>query len=77
MIKDERHALGKIGDDPQRIAANQARMRDQLARGETPAACNGCEIARYATMGKVDLVKRATKVGVAIVKDVVRLPVLQ
>jgi MoaA/NifB/PqqE/SkfB family radical SAM enzyme len=77
MIKDERHALGKVGDDPAMIAAKRADMRAQLARGETPAACGGCEIARYAVMGKLDLARRAAKIGVAIVKDVVRLPVLQ
>ncbi len=76
MIKDERHALGKVGDDPAQIVDRRAAMRDQLARGETPAACTGCEIARYATMGKIDLARRAARIGVAAVKEVVRLPVL-
>ena len=76
MIKDERHALGKVGDDVASIEAKRAQMRGQLARGETPAACSGCEIARYATMGKLDLVRRAARAGVAAVKEVVRLPVL-
>ena len=76
MIKDERHALGKIGDDTTAIEDKRAAMRAQLACGETPDACNGCEIARYAVMGKLDLVRRAARASVAVVKDVVRLPVL-
>ena len=76
MIKDEKHALGRVDDDPAKILSKRAQMRDQLARGETPAACTGCEIARYATAGKIDLAKRVARIGVAAVKDVVRLPVL-
>jgi MoaA/NifB/PqqE/SkfB family radical SAM enzyme len=76
MIKDERHALGKIGDDPGMIERKREAMRAQLARGETPEPCSGCEIARYAVMGKLDLVRRAARASVAVVKDVVRLPVL-
>ena len=76
MIKDETHALGRVDDDPAAIEAKRAAMRDQLARGVTPAPCTGCEIARYATAGKLDLAKRAARIGVAAVKDVVRLPVL-
>ncbi len=76
MIKDEQHALGRVGDDPAQILAKRRAMSDQLARGETPTACSGCEIARYAVMGKLDLAQRAVRIGTAIVKDVVRLPVL-
>src|SRR5260221_7336553 len=77
IIKDERHALGNVGDDPAAIEAKRTAMRDQLARGVTPAPCTGCEIARYAVMTKLDVARRATRIGVAIVRDVVRLPVLQ
>ncbi|HEX4454155.1 MAG TPA: radical SAM/SPASM domain-containing protein [Kofleriaceae bacterium] len=76
MIKDERHALGRIGDDPAQLVARRDAMRDELASGTTPAACSGCEIARYAVMGKLDLVRRAARVGVAVVKEIVHLPVL-
>jgi MoaA/NifB/PqqE/SkfB family radical SAM enzyme len=76
MIKDERHALGHVGDDPAQIEAKRSAMRDQLARGETPAPCEGCEIARYAVMGKLDLVRRSARAATAVVRDVVRLPVL-
>ncbi len=69
MIKDERHALGRIGDPPEAIEARRAAMRAQLARGEVPAPCEGCQIARYAAMGKVDLARRAVRVGLRVLRD--------
>jgi MoaA/NifB/PqqE/SkfB family radical SAM enzyme len=77
MIKDERHALGRIADGDAQVLGRRAAMRGALARGETPAPCEGCEIARYAVMSKLDLARRATRLAGAIVKDVVRLPVLR
>ena len=69
MIKDRSQALGRIGDAPAQIEARRGEMRAQLARGEVPPACRGCELARYATMGKVDLVKRAARVGLRVLQD--------
>ena len=70
MIKDERYALGTVGDLPAQIEAKRAAMREALARGETPAPCHGCEIARYATMGTVDLARRAVRVGLRVIQEV-------
>jgi len=70
MIKDATQALGRVGDPPEQIEARRSAMRDQLARGEVPAPCRGCEIARYATTGKLDLVRRAVRVGLRVLQDV-------
>ena len=62
MVKDSRHAFGRIGiDSPSRILAGRERLREQLARGETPEPCVGCELARYALMTKTQLVRSGVK----------------
>src|SRR5262249_47361647 len=48
MVKDNAHALGRIGvDSTDSIQSRRTEMRTNLANGVTPAACQGCEIARY------------------------------
>lgn len=76
MIKDERHSLGRIDDHPAKLFAGQAAMREQLARGEPPAACRGCEMARYAVMSRLEFAQRAVRAGVTAARTIVRLPVL-
>jgi MoaA/NifB/PqqE/SkfB family radical SAM enzyme len=57
MVKDERHALGRIGvDDPDAILARRRALKDQLAAGEIPAPCQGCELAKFSLIGKRELV---------------------
>lgn len=56
MVKDPRFAFGRLGEtEPEAIFEGRARMRDTLARGEVPEACEGCDIAHYATMSKPKL----------------------
>src|SRR5262249_33124176 len=50
MIKDPEHALGRIGEPVAPMLARRDEMRRTLARGETPDACRGCEIARHAVI---------------------------
>lgn len=63
MIKDTaRHSLGRVGtDDPSRVLAGRERMREQLGRGEVPAACSGCELARFALMPRSALLRFGLK----------------
>jgi MoaA/NifB/PqqE/SkfB family radical SAM enzyme len=58
MVKDtERHGFGSLAADavPSLLAARNE-MRAALARREVPAACAGCELARFAVMGRMQLV---------------------
>lgn len=53
MVKDARFSFGRLGEaSAEAILDGRAKMRAELARGEVPAACNGCDIAHYATMSK-------------------------
>ena len=58
MIKDTGlYAFGRLGPGPAesadtaRLASGRAAMRTQLARGETPSACRGCQVAALALGG--------------------------
>ena len=57
MVKDTaQHGLGRLGDDPLPvILARRAALRDQLAAGEIPKACAGCDLARFAVISKLEL----------------------
>jgi MoaA/NifB/PqqE/SkfB family radical SAM enzyme len=57
MVKDTaKHGLGRIGvDPPEKILSNRKQLRDELARGVVPEACQGCELARYSVIGKGEL----------------------
>jgi len=53
MAKETASGFGRLGETPpEKILAARADMRAQLARGETPTACRGCDLAHYATMSK-------------------------
>jgi radical SAM protein with 4Fe4S-binding SPASM domain len=70
MVKDETHALGRIEvDSTESIQARRAKMRTELKNGVTPAACQGCEIARYAVMGPIEFVGRVVKAGLRVLQD--------
>jgi MoaA/NifB/PqqE/SkfB family radical SAM enzyme len=74
MIKDEKYALGKIGvDSEQKMRAARIAMRDQLKNGQIPQACEGCEIARFAVMPKLRLVRYTIKAAVNSIKSATRL----
>jgi MoaA/NifB/PqqE/SkfB family radical SAM enzyme len=71
MIKEEAHALGRVGVDARKdVLARRAEMRDELARGAIPRPCSGCEIARYAVMGKTEVVGRALRTGLRVLRIV-------
>jgi MoaA/NifB/PqqE/SkfB family radical SAM enzyme len=56
MVKDTaHHAFGAVGDTT--ILEARDRMRAQLATRDVPVPCQGCELARFAVMGKLDLVR--------------------
>jgi hypothetical protein len=40
-----------------------------LATGVTPHACQGCEIARYAVMGRLAFVGRVVRTGLRVLQD--------
>lgn len=64
MVKDQAQALGRVGvDPPEVVLARRAQLRDDLAAGHVPRPCAGCEIARYAVMGKREVVGRAVRTG--------------
>jgi MoaA/NifB/PqqE/SkfB family radical SAM enzyme len=70
MVKDETHALGRVGvDSPGEILARRAKLRAELAVGSTPGPCQGCEIARYAVMGKVQASKRVVAAGLRVLQN--------
>ncbi len=58
MIKDTaNHGFGRIGEDPTpSILERREALREELAGGQTPTPCRGCELARFATMKKSQLV---------------------
>lgn len=56
MSKEPGQALGRVGvDDTAAILAARDRLRDDLARGHTPEPCRGCDIARFASISKLEL----------------------
>ena len=56
MVKDPRHALGTIGvDSASAILARRDELRGQLAAGQIPAPCQGCELAKFSIIGKTEL----------------------
>lgn len=52
MVKDTaQHGFGTVGTQPMsEILQARERLREQLGRGELPAACAGCELGRFAVM---------------------------
>jgi MoaA/NifB/PqqE/SkfB family radical SAM enzyme len=71
MIKDETHALGRVGvDTREAVLERRDELRDELASGAIPRACSGCEIARYAVMGKAEIVGRALRTGLRVLRIV-------
>lgn len=61
MVKDtERHAFGRL-DDIGGVLARRDDMRAALLRRETPAPCEGCELARFAVMGRISLARFAMR----------------
>ena len=83
MVKDtENQAFGKLGDGDALLAARD-RMREQLKAREIPAPCAGCELARFAVMGKVQLAGFALRglrdrwLGPPAASKTVRLPVVE
>lgn len=59
MVKDTaRFSLGQLGEGGVApIVEARERMREELGRGVVPAPCEGCELARFAVMGRGDLVR--------------------
>ncbi len=56
MVKDEAHALGRMGvDSPETILSRRTALREQLKAGEIPTPCKGCELARFSIIGKREL----------------------
>jgi len=70
MIKDPSHALGRVGvDRPGEILARRERLRAELRGGAIPAPCRGCEIARYASMGRAEAVGRVVSTALRVVRQ--------
>ena len=56
MVKKPEHALGQLGQDsPSTILERRNALRAELAAGEIPKPCSGCELARFAIFRKRDL----------------------
>ncbi|HMV67695.1 MAG TPA: radical SAM protein [Myxococcota bacterium] len=56
MSKDPDRALGHVGPGTvDAVIAARDAMRDELARGRIPAPCAGCDIARFATISRLEL----------------------
>jgi MoaA/NifB/PqqE/SkfB family radical SAM enzyme len=56
MVKDTaRHGFGVLGDGEALLDARD-RMRTALRARQVPAPCTGCELARFAVMGRMELV---------------------
>lgn len=57
MVKDTgRLGFGKLGrEQPAEILSRREEMRAQLAAGQVPEACKGCELARFAVMTRPQL----------------------
>ena len=60
MIKDRSQALGQLGvDSVETLMARRDTMRQALKAGEIPSVCSGCELARFAVMTKLELIRFA------------------
>lgn len=60
MVKDRSQALGQLGVVPvETILARRDALRTALQAGQVPSVCSGCELARFAVMSKLDLVRFA------------------
>lgn len=55
-LKDQTHALGRIGTGDCGLARREV-IRRELASGATPAPCTGCDIAYFATISKFELLR--------------------
>jgi len=56
MIKNPNHALGQLGETPaETILQNRTLLRAQLQSGQIPDPCQGCELARFATLSKFQM----------------------
>lgn len=66
MVKEpEKYGFGQPGEDGlEKLAAARESMRTELAAGHTPAACEGCDIARSVLSSPLDRVQ--TKAGAAV-----------
>ena len=63
MVKDvDKFAYGRLGEDPpEKLIAARALVRKELATGAIPQACEGCELARFATLSKIGMLKYGAK----------------
>jgi hypothetical protein len=53
MVKSEEGAYGQVGShDVDQLLAHRAALRSELARGNIPRPCTGCELAKFAVIGK-------------------------
>ena len=53
MVKDPKHALGRIGvDAPELFLSRRRALKDELGRGQIPVPCQGCELAKFSVIGK-------------------------
>jgi MoaA/NifB/PqqE/SkfB family radical SAM enzyme len=60
MVKEERHAFGRLAKDSTKdILARRQSLRTELAAGVIPAPCKDCELARFAVMTRIKLVRFA------------------
>lgn len=57
MIKDtQTYGLGRVGaDSMEQILNKREQLRTELAQGQIPKPCQGCELARFATMTRGQL----------------------
>jgi MoaA/NifB/PqqE/SkfB family radical SAM enzyme len=56
MVKAPEHALGTLDDAPEVIEGRREVLRKELGKGKLPAPCVGCELGRFAIIGKPELV---------------------
>lgn len=63
MIKDtQKYALGRFGvDPPAQLLDRRDALRQELRRGVIPEPCAGCELARFAVMTRMELVRFALR----------------
>ncbi len=63
MIKDtQEYALGRFGvDPPELVLARRDALRQELGRGVIPKPCGGCELARFAVMTRLQLIRFALR----------------
>ncbi|MCB9664796.1 MAG: radical SAM protein [Alphaproteobacteria bacterium] len=63
MVKDTAaHGLGRLGETPMdEILTRRAALAATLAGGQVPAPCEGCELARFAVMSQLGLLRFGLK----------------